>query len=129
MDELFHHVLKASKFSFIFVVASTAGNVPLNMSTVLSGEDFLHFVEEQKRYTEEAMKIDMAPWVKAYTEVDMDKLYTELTLEKLENTPASMHREKIESYQELFESRECGESQDGQVKLNVNFGKHYWSKW
>ena len=105
------------------MVTSTAENVPLTMSIVLSGEDFLHFVEEQKRYTEEAMKIDMAPWAKAYTEVDMDKLYTELTLEKLENTPASIHSEKIENYQELFKSRECGESQDDQVKPKANFGK------
>ena len=85
-------------------------------SIVLSGKDFLHFVEEQKRYTEEAMKIDIAPWATAYTEVDMDKLYTELTLEKLENTPASIHHEKIENYQELFKSSECGELQNDKVK-------------
>ena len=123
MHELFHHVLKASEFSVIFVVISTVKNVPLTMSIALSGEDFLHFVEEQKRYTEEAMKIDMAPWAKAYTEVDMDKLYTELTLEKLENTPASIHSEKIENYQELFKSHECAESQDDKLKPKANLKK------
>ena len=105
------------------MVTSTAENVPLRMFIVLSGENFLHFVEEQKRYTEEAMKIDMAPWATAYTEVDMDKLYTELTLEKLENTPASLLSEKIENYQKLFGSPECGESQDDKVKSKANFKK------
>ena len=32
-------------------------------------------------FTEQAMKIEVAPWIKDYV-VDMDELYTELTLEK-----------------------------------------------
>ena len=32
------------------------------------------------------MKIEMAPWVKNHT-VSMDELYTELTLEQIENKP------------------------------------------
>ena len=42
----------------------------------------MEIAEELKITTEETMKIDMAPWAKAYTEVDLEKLYTELTLEK-----------------------------------------------
>ena len=38
--------------------------------------------EDLKPVMEERMKIDLAPWAKAYIEEDMDKLYTELTIEK-----------------------------------------------
>ena len=41
--------------------------------------------EDLKPFIEEAMKIDSAPWMKACTEVDMEELYTELTLERLAN--------------------------------------------
>ena len=40
----------------------------------------LELVEDLKEDTEEAMRIEMAPWVQNYT-VPMDELYTELTLD------------------------------------------------
>ena len=59
----------------------------------------------------ETMKIEVAPWIKEYV-TDMDDLYSELTLEKLNDKACGLHREKLESYQELFrveqpETAEC----------------------
>ena len=48
------------------------------------------------------MKIEMAPWAKAYA-VDMDKLYTELTLEKIENEPSVPMGTECTEYTKLFE--------------------------
>ena len=59
-------------------------------------------MEELKEYTAEAMKIDTAPWVKACTEVNMDELYTELGLEKLENDATSVKGKTLEDYKQVF---------------------------
>ena len=48
------------------------------------------------------MKIDMAPWATGYTEIDMEKLYTELTLESVENRPSETYCEPVKEYKELF---------------------------
>ena len=49
------------------------------------------------------MKIDAAPWMWPSTEVNMDKLYTELKLEKLENDAASIKSRTIEDYRHIFD--------------------------
>ena len=41
-------------------------------------------------YTANAMKIEVAPWIKEYV-VDMEELYTELTLEKIHNKVAGQN--------------------------------------
>ena len=48
------------------------------------------------------MKIDTAPWVKACTEVDMEELYTDLTLERLENRAKGTKGRPISDYKEMF---------------------------
>ena len=53
-------------------------------------------------WTEQAMKIEVAPWIRDYV-VNMDELYTELTLEKAE---CKLDGEKcwlLQSYKEVFE--------------------------
>ena len=50
------------------------------------------------------MKIEMAPWAKAYA-VDIDKLYTELTLKKIENEPSGPRGTKFTEYTKLFEDK------------------------
>ena len=47
------------------------------------------------------MKIEMAPWAKAYT-VDMIDMYTELTLGEIKNKPAGPINSKISNYKDLF---------------------------
>ena len=72
------------------------------MSSILvTEEEFLTLAEELRPYTEKAMKIEPAPWIKDYM-VDMDDLYTELTLEKIDNKPHRQVHRKLENYKELF---------------------------
>ena len=47
------------------------------------------------------MKIEMAPWVESYT-VKMDELYTDLTVEKIENKPTGPEGEVVNNYSEIF---------------------------
>ena len=67
-------------------------------------------IEELKEYTEKAMKIEMNPWVQNYA-VPMDELYTELTLEQIENKPTGPIPVKLESYAELFSENETTDQQ------------------
>ena len=67
-------------------------------------------------YTEQAMKIELAPWIKDYV-VNMEDLYTELGLEKVENKPTGEEAQKLTSYKEVFggneDFRESGEAKKG----------------
>ena len=47
------------------------------------------------------MKIEMAPWAKAYT-VDMKDMYTELTLGEIKNKPTGPINSKISNYKDLL---------------------------
>ena len=70
----------------------------------------------------------MAPWAKAYT-VDMKDIYTDLTLEKIENEPTGPEGKRIENYKELFENK-LGESETKKVlkKGDPGMGKTKVSK-
>ena len=57
--------------------------------------------EEIRPFTEQAMKIEVAPWIKDYV-VDMDELYTELSLEKINNELKGEKTNVVEDYKELF---------------------------
>ena len=56
-------------------------------------------------YTADAMKKEVVPWIKDYV-VNMEELYTELSLEKLHNKPARQDVETLKHYSELFEKSE-----------------------
>ena len=73
-------------------------------------DELNEFIEELREYTEEAMKIEMAPWVQNYT-LPMDELYTELTLEQIESKPTGPIPVKLESYTELFTEKETTDQQ------------------
>ena len=60
---------------------------------ILSGDD-------AKEVTAESMKITVQPWVE--DEVEMEDLYQELELEKLENKPTGEEGTVVDSYQELL---------------------------
>ena len=51
------------------------------MYFAVSEEEFQTLAESLRPWTQQAMKIEVAPWIKDYV-VDMDDLYTELKLEK-----------------------------------------------
>ena len=66
--------------------------------------DELQAIADQLRpYTAEAMKIEVAPWIRDYV-VDVDDLYAELSLEKIHNKPFGTVDEKLKHYRELFEN-------------------------
>ena len=52
-------------------------------------------------YTADAKKIEVAPWIREYV-VDMEHLYTELTLEKIYNKVAKQDVKVLNHYSELF---------------------------
>ena len=57
--------------------------------------------EKLRAHTAKTTRIEMAPWAKAYT-VDIKEIYTELTLEKIENQPTGPEGKIIDDYKELF---------------------------
>ena len=67
----------------------------------MTEKEFLTLADKLRPYTEQAMKIEPAPWIKDYM-VEMDDLYTELTLDKIDNKPYRQVRRKLENYKELF---------------------------
>ena len=71
------------------------------MYSAVSEEEFLTLAEELRPWTEKAMKIEVAPWIREYV-ADMDDLYSELILEKIHNKPTGYYRKRIENYEELF---------------------------
>ena len=73
----------------------------INLAIVVTEEEFLTLADELRPYTEKAMKIEPAPWIKDYL-VDMDDLYSELTLEKIDNKAHRQVRRKLENYKQLF---------------------------
>ena len=57
-----------------------------------------------KPYTEQAMQIERAPWLPEDF-MDMDDLYTQLTLEQLCNKPKGPKGIKIDDYKDLFDDK------------------------
>ena len=66
-------------------------------------EEFLTLAEEIRPFTKDAMKIEVAPWIKDYV-VDMDDLYTELSLEEVQNKPTGDEAQILASYKDVFEA-------------------------
>ena len=73
----------------------------INLAVVVTEEEFLTLAHQLRPYTDKAMKLEPAPWIKDYV-VDMDDLYTELSLEKIDNKPFGEARRELENYKELF---------------------------
>ena len=63
--------------------------------------DLEDLAENLRPYTATTTRIEMAPWAKAYT-IGMNDIYTELTLEKMENLPTGPKGRGLEDYKELF---------------------------
>ena len=76
-------------------------------------EEFLSIAEKLKPFTEEKMKIEPFPWFEGYL-IDMDELYTELTLEKVEMKLLGEERRRLGGYQEMFD---CSQSKPDNKKV------------
>ena len=66
--------------------------------------EFLTIAEKLKPHVERRMKIEPFPWLWDYY-VDMNKLYTELILEKIENEVLGKMIITLQMYQEMFHSK------------------------
>ena len=73
--------------------------------------------ENLKPYTEQAMKIEVAPWIKDYV-VDMEDLYTELALEKMKNMPTGLTTQVLHSYTEMFQDNNDFAETGGKISVN-----------
>ena len=78
---------------------------------LLLSDEIADLIDELQEYTEKAMKIEMAPWIESYT-VDMEDLYTELSLEQIENKPTGPISEKLDNYAQLFTEQETTDQQE-----------------
>ena len=58
--------------------------------------------DDLRPYTADAMKIEVAPWIRDYV-VNMNDLFTELSLEKIHNKPTGQEATMLSDYTELFE--------------------------
>ena len=81
----------------------------------VSDLDLQELAEKLRLHTLKTTRIEMAPWAKAYT-VDIEKIYTELSLEKIENQPTGPEGKTIDDYKELFQE----EKGNGSVKKRKN---------
>ena len=63
--------------------------------------EFLDIANKLKPHFERRMKIEPFPWLRDYY-VDMNKLYTELTLEKIENDLLMERRITLQGYRDMF---------------------------
>ena len=69
--------------------------------------------ERLKPFAEQKMKIEPFPWFEGYL-VNMDELYTELTLEKVEMKLLGEERRRLGGYQEMFD---CNKSNPNDKKV------------
>ena len=67
--------------------------------------EFLSIAEKLKPFTKEKMKIEPFPWFPRHI-IDMDKLYTELTLEKIEKVLFGENGKSLDGYKEMFNCHE-----------------------
>ena len=65
--------------------------------------EFLNIAEKIKPHTARRMKIEPFPWLQGYY-VDMRKLYTKLTLEKMDDSLLFENTKNIKNYIEMFQS-------------------------
>ena len=61
----------------------------------------MELAEDLRPYMARSMKMEPAPWIRDYV-VDMEELYTELTLEKINHKLFAEIRRKVENYRELL---------------------------
>ena len=87
----------------------------------MTQEEFLTLAEELRPHTAQAMKIEVAPWIREYV-TEMDELYSELTLEKQYNKPRGQDRRKLENYKELFSMEKSDNNEDEPPPLNIPRG-------
>ena len=70
-------------------------------------DDLVELAEDLRPHTAQSMKMEPAPWIRDYV-VDMEELYTELRLEKIDKKLFREERMELESYKVLFSLHKPG---------------------
>ena len=80
----------------------------------------LNLAEDLRPHTVRSMKMEPAPWIKDYV-VDMEELYTELTLEKINNRLYGETRIKLENYKDIFAELKPGSQAGAFEYLDIRY--------
>ena len=104
--------------TYKFILTFNNIRSPTYVNAIISEEDLEDIAEELRKHTLGSVKMEMIPRVKSHL-VKMKDLYTELTVEKIENKPTGPESEVISDYRELFK-RERGSADP---KKNRRFEK------
>ena len=64
-------------------------------------DELISIAEQVRPHMERLMKIKVAPWIRDYV-VNMEDLYTEVFMEKLDNKPTGLHICVLNHYKDLF---------------------------
>ena len=81
----------------------------------IAEEEFLSIAEKLKPFTEEKMKIEPFPWYEGYL-INMDEMYTELTLEKVERQLLGEETWSLQTYEDMFN---CNKSEHKNRKILI----------
>ena len=73
-------------------------------------DEFNEFAEKLREPTEEIMKISLAPWTEGYA-VGIGDMYSDLTLQRVENKLSGPQLVKLENYSESFVDKERTDQQ------------------
>ena len=84
----------------------------------MTWEDFLNFASIIRPHTADAMKIEVAPWIRDYV-ADMDELYTKLILAKIKNKQLSEEIIVLENYVDLFNGSEKERVSEGSSSFST----------
>ena len=74
------------------------------MYLVINSWYFWFLPSNLKPHTVQAMKIEVAPWIRDYV-CNMDDLYTELILEKVVNKPSGEESRKVDNYRDILSNQ------------------------
>ena len=87
-------------------------------SFCIAKEEFLSLAEKLKPFAAERMKIEPFPWFEGYR-INIDELYTELVLEKIERKLLGEETWTLQTYKDMFN---CDESQCEFIKVLIKAG-------
>ena len=73
----------------------------MNVLVSVTLEELKELADNLRPYMADAMNIEVAPWIRDYV-VDMEDLYTDLSLERIENRSTGIKTIVVENYRELF---------------------------
>ena len=109
----------------LYQITTVQQNFPSEYSDIfcifITETEFQAIAEKLKPHVERRMKIEPFPWLRDYY-VDMNKLYTELILEKIENELSGVKRLTLRGYKEMFERVQLNRSERDKILLKADPG-------